>query len=54
MTRNRIVLVALGILVLIGGLGLLRYAGQRRREGADRAADGAARERLSVGFLPVT
>ncbi|HEV2764104.1 MAG TPA: hypothetical protein VGV38_14065 [Pyrinomonadaceae bacterium] len=55
MTRNRIILVALGILVLVGGLGLLRFAGPRRREVArGGGADGAAREQLSVGFLPVT
>jgi hypothetical protein len=54
MTRTRIALVALGVLVLIGGLGLLRFAGLRRR-GAGAGGEGdAARERLAVGFLPVT
>jgi hypothetical protein len=53
MTRTRIALVALGILVLIGGLGLLRFVGLRRR-GAGAGGDDAAREHLAVGFLPVT
>lgn len=52
MTRKRIALVALGVLVLIGGLGLLRFAGLRRR-GASAGAD-PARAHLAVGFLPVT
>jgi hypothetical protein len=51
MTRTRILIIALGILVLIGGLGLLRFASLRRRN----ASDGdVARQQLSVGFLPVT
>lgn len=52
MTRTRIALVALGVLVLVGGLGLLRFAGLRRRAGTE-VVD-AAREHLAVGFLPVT
>jgi NitT/TauT family transport system substrate-binding protein len=52
MTRTRILLVALGVLVLIGGLGLLRLTSLRGRGGADD--DGTARQKLSVGFLPVT
>ncbi|MDT7777754.1 MAG: NitT/TauT family transport system substrate-binding protein, partial [Acidobacteriota bacterium] len=55
MTRNRIFLIALGIVVLIGGLGLLRFTSLRRREAADgSSSDGTARQQLHVGFLPVT
>jgi Flp pilus assembly protein CpaB len=55
MTRTRIFIIALGILVLIGGLGLLRFASLRRRSAADADANGGiARQQLSVGFLPVT
>jgi hypothetical protein len=54
MTRTRIFIIALGILVLIGGLGLLRFASLRRRSAADGSSDGIARQQLSVGFLPVT
>lgn len=53
MTRTRIALVALGILVLIGGLGLLRFAGLRRRGEGGGGGD-ASRAHLAVGFLPVT
>ena len=52
MTRTRIFLIVLGILVLISGLGLLRFASLRRRSTAD--GDGIARQQLGVGFLPVT
>jgi hypothetical protein len=55
MTRNRIFLIALGIIVLLGGLGLLRYASLRRRSAADDDySGGIARQKLEVGFLPVT
>ena len=55
MTRTRIFLIALGVLVLIGGLGLLRFASLKRRSASDGASgDGIARQQLSVGFLPVT
>jgi len=54
MTRNRIFLIAFGILVLISGLGLLRYASLRRRSAADDYSGGVARQKLDVGFLPVT
>ena len=53
MTRNRIFLIAFGILVLLGGLGLLRFASLRRRSAADDYS-GVARQKLEVGFLPVT
>ena len=54
MTRTRIFLIVLGILVLISGLGLLRFASLRRRGAADIDGDGIARQQLGVGFLPVT
>jgi hypothetical protein len=56
MTRTRIFIIALGVLVLIGGLGLLRFASLRWRGAADAgdANGGIAREKLNVGFLPVT
>ena len=55
MTRTRIFLIALGILVLIGGLGLLRFASLRRRDAANGGdSGGTARQQLGVGFLPVT
>jgi hypothetical protein len=54
MTRNRIFLIAFGIFVLLGGLGLLRYASLRRRGAADDYSGGIARQKLEVGFLPVT
>lgn len=54
MTRARIFIIALGVLVLIGGLGLLRFASLRRRNASDGDGGGIARQQLSVGFLPVT
>ncbi|MDT5158751.1 MAG: NitT/TauT family transport system substrate-binding protein [Acidobacteriota bacterium] len=54
MTRNRIFLIALGIVVLIGGLGLLRFTALKRREAAEGDSGGTARQHLGVGFLPVT
>lgn len=54
MTRNRILIIALGVLVLIGGLGLLRFASLRRRSASEGDNGGVARQQLSVGFLPVT
>jgi hypothetical protein len=50
MPRAKVCIITFGILVLIAGLGLLRFASLRRR-----APDGGlARQQLSVGFLPVT
>lgn len=55
MARTRIFLIALGVLVLLGGLGLLRFASLRRRSaGVGDSGDGTTREQLGVGFLPVT
>ncbi|HEY0101016.1 MAG TPA: hypothetical protein VGB76_18970 [Pyrinomonadaceae bacterium] len=55
MTRTRIFIIALGLLVLIGGLGLLRFASLKRRNATDGGgSDGIARQQLKVGFLPVT
>ena len=55
MARTRIFLIALGIIVLLGGLGLLRFASLRRRgAGGGDSGDGTTREQLGVGFLPVT
>ena len=55
MARTRILLIALGVLVLLGGLGLLRFASLRRRSaGVGDSGDGTTREQLGVGFLPVT
>jgi len=55
MARTRIFLIALGVLVLLGGLGLLRFASLRRRGvGVGDSGDGTTREQLGVGFLPVT
>ena len=55
MTRTRIFIIALGVLVLLGGLGLLRFVSLRRRSTADdNMSGGVARQQLGVGFLPVT
>jgi NitT/TauT family transport system substrate-binding protein len=54
MTRTRIFLIVLGVLVLISGLGLLRFASLRRRGAGDSDSNGIARQQLNVGFLPVT
>jgi hypothetical protein len=52
MGRTKILLVVLGVVFLIGGLGLLRYTRQQRRDAAEGAD--AGRPQLGVGFLPVT
>ncbi len=52
MTRTRTFIIALGILILLGGLCLLRLASLRRRGAGPGSA--SARPQLSVGFLPVT
>ena len=54
MTRTKTFLAALGVLILIAGLGLLRLASVRRRGAAEGDGAASARERLNVGFLPVT
>ena len=54
MFRSKPFLIALTVFATIALLAVLRFKPWQRNTNQNTGADGAARQQLAVGFLPVT